>query len=308
MAGGAAFTKQEYGERRRRLAAELENDSVAVLAGRIHTGAFDIFRQNNELLYLSGVDVPQSYLLIEGQAGKSTLYLPGRDAKMERSEGAALNSDDPDSARVETGVEHVRNYDQLAKDLVGRNLIYTPLAPGEGKQMCRDTVGHGREANRLDPWDGSPSREESFLGGLQDNNSDAEVRDLLPHLDRLRGCKSDAEVDIMRVAGALAAAAVKEAIQSTTRGFYEYQLAAVAEYIFRVNGAQGGAYRPIVASGKNIWNAHYYRNNQVLRDGDLVLMDYAPDYSCYTSDIGRMWPVNGVYSPWQRELYGYIVE
>ena len=77
MGGGAAFTKQEYGERRRRLAAELENDSVAVLAGRIHTGAFDIFRQNNELFYLSGVDVPQSYLLIEGQAGKSTLYLPG---------------------------------------------------------------------------------------------------------------------------------------------------------------------------------------------------------------------------------------
>ena len=307
MAGGAAFTQQEYGDRRRRLAAELENDSVAVLAGRIDTGAFDIFRQNNELFYLCGVDVPQTYLLIEGQAGNSTLYLPGRDANMERSEGAVLNSDDPDSARVETGVEHVRNYDQLAKDLAGRNLVYTPLAPGEGKQMCRDTVGHGREANRLDPWDGSPSREEAFLGGLQDNNSDAEVRDLLPHLDRLRGCKSDAEVDVMRVAGALAAAAVKEAIQSTATGLYEYQLAAVAEYIFRVNGAQGGAYRPIVASGKNIWNAHYYRNNQVLRDGDLVLMDYAPDYSCYTSDIGRMWPVNGVYSPWQRELYGYIV-
>jgi len=308
MGRGTAFAKQEYSDRRRRLAAELERDAVAVLAGRIHTGAFDIFRQNNEFFYLCGVDAPQSYLLIQGQTGESTIYLPGRDAKMERSEGLMMNADEPDAAQLQTGVEQVRHYNQLANDLSGCNLIYTPLAPGEGQQMCRDTVGHGREANRLDPWDGSPSREEAFLVGLQDNSCDAEMRDLLPHLDRLRGCKSGAEVEVMRVAGKLAAAAVKAAIQSTAIGLYEYQLAAVAEYIFRVNGAQGGAYRPIVASGSNIWNAHYYRNNEVLCDGNLVLMDYAPDYSYYTSDIGRMWPVNGLYSPWQRELYGYIVE
>ncbi len=53
---------------------------------------------------------------------------------------------------------------------------------------------------------------------------------------------------------------------------------------------------------------HYSANDQPLRGGELVLMDYAPDYRCYTSDIGRMWPVGGVYAPWQRELYGFMVE
>ena len=53
---------------------------------------------------------------------------------------------------------------------------------------------------------------------------------------------------------------------------------------------------------------HYSCNNAVLQDGDIVLMDSAPDYKCYTSDIGRTWPVNGVYTTWQRELYGYIVK
>jgi Xaa-Pro aminopeptidase len=53
---------------------------------------------------------------------------------------------------------------------------------------------------------------------------------------------------------------------------------------------------------------HYSRNNAVLQDGDIVLVDSAPDYKCYTSDIGRTWPVNGVYTTWQRELYGYIVK
>ena len=53
---------------------------------------------------------------------------------------------------------------------------------------------------------------------------------------------------------------------------------------------------------------HYFRNTSTLKDGDLVLMDYAPDYRYYTSDIGRVWPVNGKYAPWQRELLQFILE
>jgi len=53
---------------------------------------------------------------------------------------------------------------------------------------------------------------------------------------------------------------------------------------------------------------NYYRNDQLLQSGDLVLMDYAPDVNGYTSDIGRMWPVDGSYSPVQGELYGFVVE
>jgi Xaa-Pro aminopeptidase len=112
----------------------------------------------------------------------------------------------------------------------------------------------------------------------------------------------------MRLAGRLSALAITEAMRCTKPGVMEYQLGAVADYIFLVNGARGGAYRPIIAGGANAWHGHYYRNNCELRDGDLLLMDYAPDYSNYTSDIGRMWPVNGKYAAWQRELYGFIVE
>ncbi len=64
-----------------------------------------------------------------------------------------------------------------------------------------------------------------------------------------------------------------------------------------------------MASGtENIWNAHYYRNARRLEDGDLVLLDYAPDYRYYTSDIGRVWPVNGRYAPWQRELLQAVLD
>ena len=91
-------------------------------------------------------------------------------------------------------------------------------------------------------------------------------------------------------------------------GLFEYQLGALANHIYLLNGAAGEGYRPIISSGENIWHIHYFRNNARLKDGDLVLMDFAPECTYYTSDIGRMWPVNGTYAPWQRELYGYIVE
>jgi Xaa-Pro aminopeptidase len=123
----------------------------------------------------------------------------------------------------------------------------------------------------------------------------------------MRFIKSPPELDVMRRAGKLTAMAVCEAMRSTVAGLLEGQIAAVADYVFHVNGASGGGYRPIVACGDNIWNMHYYRNNCRVVRGDLVIMDYAPDCWCYTSDIGRMWPVSGSYEPWQRELYGFVV-
>jgi Xaa-Pro aminopeptidase len=96
-------------------------------------------------------------------------------------------------------------------------------------------------------------------------------------------------------------------MRATRPGAYEYQLDAVMRYCYLVNGARDAAYRAIIAGGANAWYGHYNANDCVLQDGDLVLVDCAPDYRYYTSDIGRMWPVNGRYAPVQRELYGFIV-
>ena len=309
MRGNRSFVStEEYRARRRSLAAELQQNAIAIVPGRTQTGAFDIFRQNNEFYYLSGVDVPQAYMVIVGVSGLTTLYLPPRDKKMERSEGVSWNADQAERVRAETGIDRVGHYADLESDLAGSEIVYCPQLPGEGRQMCRDTMTHASKARAADPWDGGQSREGRFASELVRRIPGVELRELLPLLDRMRGCKSTAEIELMRQAGEMTALAVREAMKSTRAGCFEYQLAAVAEYVFRVNGALGGAYRPIVASGQNIWNAHYYRNNCPLLSGDLVLMDYAPDIGYYTSDIGRMWPVNGVYAPWQRELYGFIVQ
>jgi Xaa-Pro aminopeptidase len=112
----------------------------------------------------------------------------------------------------------------------------------------------------------------------------------------------------MRISARLTALATIEAMKATRPGVYEFQLGALADYFFLINGAQGAGYRPIIATARNIFMMHYWRNNAALQDGELVLFDYAPDYNYYTSDIGRMWPVNGRYSPLQRELYGFVLK
>jgi Xaa-Pro aminopeptidase len=87
----------------------------------------------------------------------------------------------------------------------------------------------------------------------------------------------------------------------------EYELDAVAKYIYYRNGAQGEAYFSLIQSGPNAMVGHYNANKRQMQDGDFLLMDFAPDYGYYMSDLTRMWPVNGKFSNHQRELYEFYV-
>ncbi len=271
------------------------NNALVILQGAAPTGYLNHFRQLNEFYYFCGVEVPYAYLLLDGRSRETNLYLPEHNPQQERSEGAILNSDDAELAKTLTGVDEVRKPDALSRDITGATTIYTPHS-------------HANQGVASEALNGQPTRQAYFIDRLKALCPNADVLDLSPIISSLRIVKSPDEVEVMRFAGQLTALAVVEAMRCTEPNTMEYQLGAVADYIYLVNGASGGAYRPIIAGGANAWYGHYYRNDCELRDGDLVLMDYAPDYGNYTSDIGRMWPVNGKYAAWQRELYGFIVE
>lgn len=302
------FSAEEFSWRRARVRDAIGPQAVAVLQGAALSGGFDVFRQTNEFYYLSGIEVPHAYLQINGRSGQSVLFLPDYDARLERSEGPVLNADDVEAAISFSGVDDVRRLSDLAGSLGSASVIYTPHAPAEGSRACRDTLQSRQRLIDADPWDGRASRESHFIERLRAAAPAAEIRDLSPVLDDLRSVKSPAEVEVLREAGRLAALAISEAMRITRPGMMEYQLGAVADRIFLENGARGGSYRPIIAGGENAWHAHYYRNHVALKDGQMVLVDYAPDFRYYTSDIGRMWPINGTYAAWQRELYGFMVE
>lgn len=287
---------EEFAARRGRVFDRI-GSACAVVQGAGPARAFEGFRQTNEFYWLTGVETAQAYLRLDGRSRAATLFLPHRDERLERSDGPSLSAEDA----VE-GLE-VRPLEELEAGLRGAGLLYVPHSPAEGRAASRDVLVRSQKTAERDPWDARPTREEEFLERLRRGR---ELRDLTPILDELRLIKSPRELEMLRRAGTLSALAVAEAMRCTRPGLREFHLEAVARYLFRLNGAVGEGYSAIVASGPRIWHAHYCRNDAVLADGDLVLMDYAPDFRYYTSDIGRMWPVNGRYSPGQRELYGFM--
>jgi Xaa-Pro aminopeptidase len=252
--------------------------------------------------------------LLDGKKGETTVYLPHRDPERERVEGKTLSVEDAEIVQAVSGAERVRPVEKMAPDFTYSYLwrppspaLYTPFSPDEKFQQSRDEMLSGLGRRIADPWDGRPSKAGHFVNLIRLRYPQFEVRDLSPILDNMRLIKSDREIELIRKASQLAGMGIAEAIRSTKPGVMEYQLEAAAQFVFKLNGARGMGYSAIVAGGANAWMGHYSANNDPLHDGDLILMDVAPDYRYYTSDVTRMWPVNGRYSKDQRDLYGFIV-
>lgn len=148
---------------------------------------------------------------------------------------------------------------------------------------------------------------DSFIQSLNVRFPQFVVNDLTPTLDQLRLIKSPREIALIEKATRLSGLGLMEAMRSTVPDIYEYELDAVAKYIFYRDGAQGDAYFSLIASAQNGYWPHYNAGQRKMLDGDFLLMDYAPDVGYYMADVTRMWPVNGKFSPWQRELYGFYL-
>ncbi len=308
------FTAAEFAARRAKIYDAIGTQAIAVVQGASGVPGFSVFRQSNDFYYLCGVESAHAYLLLNGRSRTATLYLPHRDAGRERSEGKILSVEDSALVTRLTGVTQVKGLESLALDLISADLIrppalalYTPLSPMETGNDSRDELLAAQARSASDPWDGRPSREAHFVRLVHERFPQFVVRDLAPTLDSLRVIKSAAEIALIRKATELAGLGIMEAMRSTAPGVYEYQLDAAAKYVFYAGGARGDGYASIIGGGTNAFLGHYFRKSDALRDGDLVLMDYAPDYRYYTSDVTRIWPVNGTYTAAQAALYEYIV-
>lgn len=308
----ADFPPDEFRARWNGVFDRIGAEAVAVVQGAPLTSGFQFPRQSNSLYYLSGIETPGAYLLLDGRTRQATLYLPPRNERLERSEGKVLSADDAEQVRRLTGADHVRSAAEMGMAWPAgeaRLEIFAETVPAEGHAESRHELRAADTAIAADPWDGRLPRETRFVELLRLRNPRATLRDLTPILDDLRSAKSPREVALLRRASELAGLGLLEAMRSTEPGAWEYQLDAAARLVFLQHGARLDGYRSITAAGTaNIWNGHYYRNDSQLRDGDLVLMDYAPDYRYYVSDVARMWPVGGRFAPWQRELLQFVLD
>jgi Xaa-Pro aminopeptidase len=305
------FPPEEFAARRAKL-YEAIGEGLAIVQGAPGPSGYTRFRQSNEFYYLCGIEAPNSYLLLDGRRHKAAVYLPHRNERRELGEGKLLAAEDKDELKRLSGIDDVFGTDLLGDHLSGQvmrgaRVVYTPFSPAEGASMSRDLGLRSAAEASTDPWDARPPREGRFKALLQERFPDLEVKDLSLSLDALRLIKSPREIALIKKATRLADLALLEGMRSTLPDLWEHELDAVGKFVYFRNGAQGEAYFSLIASGPNAWFPHYNAGKRRMRDGELLLMDFAPDVGYYMSDITRMWPVNGHWSPEQREIYGFYL-
>ncbi|MGE0816011.1 MAG: aminopeptidase P N-terminal domain-containing protein [Vicinamibacterales bacterium] len=308
------FPVEEFVQRRGRVMDAIGAGAIAVVQGAAGVDGFKVFRQSNEFYYLTGLETPHAYLVLDGRSRQSTLYLSHRNDALERGTGRMWSVEDGAEVLRLTGVDAVAPIDVLSRQTFGamlrppRPLLYVPFSPAEGEAQSRDELLGHQAGVAADPWDGRPSREAHFLRLLEERYPALERRDLSPILDTLRATKSEREIALIRQASVLAGLGLLEAMKSTRPGVHEYEVAAAARFTFLANGARFEGYNPIAGGGTNAWMGHYSRNLDRLKAGDMILMDYAPDLRYYTSDVTRMWPVSGTFTAEQRRLAQFILD
>lgn len=304
------FKPQEFQRRREAIYDRIGDEAIAVIQSAPRPDSYVKFRQSNQFYYLCGVETWNAFLVLDGSRRRTAIFLPP-----DRSvEGQMFAAEDMNQVTEMTGIDSVMSVDQLGEQLARLSYrtsiktIYTPFFSFESLAMSRDLASIGDADKAANPWDGRPPRAAHFVNLLRARYPQFEVKNLSPVLDEMRLIKSPAELALIRRATVLSGQAIMECMRSMEPGFYEYEIAALAKFVFLRNGAQGDAYHAIAASGPNMVYPHYNANFRKMEDGDFFIMDYAPDYRYYMSDLTRTWPVNGRYNGWQKELYGFYVK
>jgi Xaa-Pro aminopeptidase len=307
------FPPEEFAARRDRVFDAIGSDGLVVLQGAAAPLGFVRFRQYNQFYYLTGVEAPHAYLVLDGAQRRATLFLPPRNERREYGEGTVLAAEDTALIRSHTAIDEVQPLARLPDALrahaaAGRHRrVYTLLTPPEGLSTTRSMALRTQADRQADPLDAQPPRHAHFVERLRVLTGALPIEDLNPILDRMRVIKSPRELALIRTSTRLQGLAILEAMRSTRPGITEYELEAIARYIFWQHGAQGEAYYALAHVGPNAHRNHYHAGVRAALPGDMILLDYGADYRYYVSDMARMWPADGTFNAVQRELYGFYL-
>ena len=292
-----------YHARRVALAAKLRGGVAVLFAAEEPQLDFMPYRQDSDFYYLTGWNEPGAALLIVGdvsQVGatglpsphgyKEILFLPTRDLRMEKYTGAKLDAASPGVTEA-AGVEAVAAMTELATVL--------------NRQIAADR----RLARKL--WAQPDSAQAKALLGYTaatlGMSAPAASRDVTELTGQLRAVKDEGEIALLRKAADASIAGQRAMMRAVKPGVTERALAGKMTAAWMENGCERASYAPIVGSGINSTVLHYSENARTLEDGDILLVDAACEYSMYASDITRTVPVNGHFTPRQREIYNIVL-
>lgn len=303
FAAGLQFEKSEYVARRKNLMAKIPDGTAIILGAQPITG-YNPYVQNNDMMYLCGVDIPNAVLIIDGRSQTSALFFTISESGA-RNEGISL--DLVKNPKEMTGIENVFPIERfsfyLSRISSQTPVFYTSFKPEELARECSNEKFGTLFSNMVtNIWDGRLTRELQFVQHLKSRFPHVAIKDCSPMIWDLRSIKTPAEIEVLRMCGALGAKAATEMMKASRAGVYEYELSAIYEYYCRKAGADI-AYNVIISSAENHPYLHYYKHDRKLVDGDFLVVDAGSDLGYYDVDISLSFPANGKFTARQREIY-----
>jgi Xaa-Pro aminopeptidase len=287
-----AAVSPDFAERRANLRRSIPDGVLVLFGARESTDLHEPFFQQTDFFYLTGWEQPSAILILTPEpdkddpsykeraaAPREILFLPRRAPADEKWTGRKTGPDDPE-IKADTGFGTVMPAERFESELRSLLEVYPKIY-----SLADDPM----------------SKALSELAPLR-TVSDARLA-----VSHLRMVKSQAEIAAIQKATDASIDGHRAAWKEIRPGEYEYRIEAIAVSAWMSQGCRRSAYAPTVASGPNAATLHYSLNARRMEAGDLVLMDMGAECGNYASDITRTIPVDGKFTPRQREIYNVVL-
>lgn len=253
------------------------------------------FRQNSDLYHICGIAQEETILTLtkneEISEIKERIFIKEVDEKQRIWFGEKYSIDE---------VAKLSGIKDVCWDIEFDNYFFEQME-------FVDTIYYIESAD-LKSFDNCASSNQRRIEVLKNEFPEKKFESISPIMEKLRLIKHTAELNAIKKAVSITKEAYYSILKSTKPNKKEYEIEAEITYTFIKNGAQGHAYSPIVAGGKNACILHYIDNDKKLNDGDLLLLDFGAEYANYAADCSRTIPINGKFTDRQKDCYNAVLD
>lgn len=282
---------------RNRLYEELKDQAMLVLfAGKAPQKSADenyTFVPNRHFYYLTGIDEPNIIFAArkKGEKVEEFLFIEKSNPVLEKWVGKSISISD---AMEASGIENILYLEQF-EATVSQTLVSETFF-----QVYLDL-----ERRELDAM---TTKAQQFASKLQANYPYVQINNVYPVISELRVYKTPEEIEKIKKAIEITQNGIRNVMKHAKAGMKEYQLEAHFDFILNSEGVREHAFPTIVASGKNGTILHYEKNNAIVEDGSLVLLDLGAQFEYYNADISYTFPVNGKFTDKQKVYYNIVLK
>ncbi|MBI3235168.1 MAG: aminopeptidase P family protein, partial [Bacteroidetes bacterium] len=256
--------------------------------------AYFDWRQNSDLLWLTGIDQEDTYLVMFPDCPnpdmREMLFIKETNDTIATWYGHKYT---PTEAFEASGISNVMWNSNFE--------LMTNTAARLAENISLNLNEHDRASHEV------PTKDIRLAKELKNKYPLHNYYRAAPTLHRLRSVKSPIEIETLKKAIAISEKAYYRILNFVKPGYMEYQVEAELIHEYISNGGTGHAFQPIIASGDAACTLHYVENNKPLKNGDLLLVDTGCEYANYNSDITRCIPVSGKFSARQKEVYDAVL-